>query len=196
MTSTSLSPHFKWFFGLLGLEALLASIDLSQLSFIDALSSDLGKVFPVIMNFSGEAKPIHIARNYIALTILFLPAKALFGYIWLQHRRGEALKTVLVSPYSENRSSFAKVVFLVGVYALTLGASWYMLWAFGEESFRNIPKSLVSMRIQYAMVLRNGLSMWISWVLMHMTILGFAWSSLIVTTKDWLAYLGFISKQK
>ncbi len=192
----SLNFHFKWFISLLVLEAVLSLIDLSQISFVNVISKDLSEIFPVVMNFNGETKPFQIARNYIAITILFFPAKAFFGYIWLQNRRGEILKTVIVSPYSENRSVFSKVFFLIGVFAITFGATWYVLWGFGNESFHDANQSLLSQHNKYSMVLKNGLSMWVSWALMHMTILGFAWSVFIQIIKDWLEYLGILSTKE
>lgn len=188
--------HYQWFIGLLALEALLSIIDLSNISIVNALSKSLSEIFPVVMHFDGEAKNFQIARNYIAVTILLLPGKILFGYLWLQHKRGEALRTVLVSPYSENRSLFAKVIFLVGICAITLGASWYVLWGFGDDSFGDYTRSLLSQRNKYALVLRNGLPMWLSWALMHMMILGFAWGAFVLTIKEWLGYLGILSKQE
>lgn len=194
MKKRSLSFHIKWFIGFLLLEAVLSLVDLSEISFIGTIANGLSEIFPTITHFNGEAKNFQIARNYIALTILLLPANALFGYLWLQHRRAEVLRTVLVSPYSENRSFFAKIIFLIGIGALTFGVSFYVLWGFGDESFRHAGQSLLSQRNKYALVLRNGLPMWLSWALMHTMVLGYAWGAFIMTIKEWLTYFGIMPK--
>lgn len=181
--------HWRWFLGLLALEAVVAATNIQGSPVFRPLSLALKPLFPVISNVSASPYPELIA-NYIALTIFLSPLKVWFAMLWLDHNRNQALTIILTTPFSPNRTWFKRWLFLAAFSALMVGLSWYVLFAFGSEYFSSTEGSPTSysQRRKYLLVVNGGLGMWLSWSVLHLTLFAFAWGAYLITLRDWFKY--------
>lgn len=187
LSKHEMRSHWRWFLGLLALEAVVAGTNIQGSPVFRPLSLALKPLFPVISNVSASPYPELIA-NYIALTIFLSPLKIWFAMLWLDHNRNQALTIILTTPFSPGRTWFKRVFFLVAFSALMLLASRYVLFEYGSDYFTELGQSPLSTRRKYLLVVNGGLGMWLSWSVLHLTLLAFAWGAYLITLRDWFKY--------
>lgn len=179
----------RWLIGLFGVELVFAFVSLDKFAAGDYISDVLGQFFPIITNFDVLSVQSHVARNYIALTLLLLPIKMILAYWWIQELPRKTKDILLTTPYTSGRSWVAKTLFLIAISAFAVGISWYVLFTIGDTSTGN-----ASEKHKHALILANGFRMWIGWVLAYTLPFSLLLACLIAVLRDWaLFFFGYKS---
>ncbi len=182
-----MKTHWKWFLGMLILELGVATgtpwTVLSDHEVLRNFVRYVGRIAPTVENFAHLGPESETIQFYLAVTILLLPLKILFGYLWL-NSDASFRKTLVISPltivrphYSEwaleskpdeldklkDRSMFNRVTLSFVSLVFCAGTYWYVFFSYGSELAEGKTATLRSVRFKYDMILDGGISMWAAW---------------------------------
>ena len=192
-------PHFfkenritarpiRWFWILMGIEAILSLIGLSRFPFLVALAESVQGALPVVGNILHYPNASPDTAPYLAFTTLFIvPVKVYAIYFIIDQDSAKSKAAIGYYPLSD-ASLIRKVRTTIFVLLLCSLFIWYSLIQYGSIFFVTT-SSLGKEVVKFNSICRGGIGMWFSWSLTLVLPLITAIGMLFVFTIEWIKFI-------
>ena len=164
-------------------EAVLSIMPLERAAILEPLVTWMAGIAPVIENIEKNTTTARAVPAFMALTIALLPLKA-YAAIRLICSIPLTEKKIYFTFPTSSASTAAKVRSSIAAILLTIGTGWYVLFAYAGSYFQS-DALIQSAAAKASLVTKGGVSMWVGWSVMHLTILSLLLGLSLLIFSEW-----------